>query len=94
MRMTMYEIMKVLNVLGAWRFCLAIWPKFETLVLYYRIYEIARSKISHRKYGYLVALLQDGEVVEVLPKDRFGAVKWTADDLRWAIREMEREVWV
>lgn len=67
---------------------------YETLILYYRIYEIARSKISHRKYGYLVALLQDGEVVEVLPKDRFGAVKWTADDLRWAIREMEREVWV
>ena len=94
MRMKMYEIMKVLKVLGAWRFCLAIWPKFETLMQYYRIYEIARTKISHGKYGYLVALLRDSEIIELLPRDRFGAIKWTADDLRWAIREMEREVWV
>ena len=92
--MKMYEIMKVLKVLGAWRFCLAIWPKFETLMLYYRIYEIARPQIAHRKYGYLVALMRESEVVKLLPKDRFGAVTWTADDLRWAIREMEREVWV
>lgn len=94
MRMTMYEIMKALKTVGAWRYCSAIFPKFETLVLYYQVYQIFRKKISSRKRGYLVELLNDEEMQGILPKDRFECVKWDTDDLRWAIREMERVFYI
>ena len=37
--------------------------------------------------------MRDTDVLSLLPHNRFGAVKWGTDDLRWAIREMEREFW-
>lgn len=94
MKMTMYGIMKALKRIGAWRFCLAIFPKFETLVLYYQVYELVQKKVTQRKRGYLVALLKDEEIQALLPKDRFDYVTWSTDDLRWAIREMERVFYV
>ena len=94
MKMTMYEIMKVLKTVGAWRFCSAIFPKFETLILYYQVYEIFQKKVTSRKRGYLVVLLNDAAMQAILPKDRFQCVKWGTDDIRWAIREMERAYYV
>ena len=94
MKMTMYEIMKALKKVGAWRFCSAIFPKFETLVLYYQVYQIFLKKVTSRKRGYLVNLLNDKEIQTILPKDRFKCIKWGTDDLRWAIREMERAFYI
>ena len=94
MKMTMFEIMKALKIIGAWRFCSAIFPKFETLILYYQVYQIFLKKVTSRKRGYLVDLLNDEEIQAILPKDKFAYVKWDTDDLRWAIREMERVFYV
>ena len=94
MKLTMYEIMKALKKLGAWRLCLAFVPKFETLILYYRVYEFVQRKEPDRTYGYLVRLLEDEEVKGVLPKDRFQSVTWDTNHIRMAIREMERMFWV
>ena len=94
MKMTMFEIMKALKTVGAWRFCSAIFPKFETLILYYQVYKIFQKKVTLRKRGYLVDLLNDAAIQAILPKDRFGCIKWGTDDLRWALREMEREYYV
>ncbi len=94
MRMTMYEIMKALKIVGAWRYCYAVFPKFETLVLYYQVYQIFLKKVTSHKRGYLVDLLNDAEIQAILPKDKFEYVKWSTDDLRWAIREMERVYYV
>ena len=94
MKMTMYDIMKAHKTIGAWRFCSAIFPKFETLILYYRVYEIFQKKITSRKRGYLVELLNDASIQAILPKDKFQCIKWGTDDLRWAIREMEREYYI
>ena len=94
MKVTMYDIIGVLRLIGAWRFCLAIFPRFETLVLYYKVYQVYETKIATKKRGYLVDLMQDKEIQSLLPKDRFGAVKWSTDDLRWAIREMERVYYI
>lgn len=94
MKMKMYAIMKVLRMIGAWRFCSAIFPKFDTLVLYFNVYEIYQQKVIVKKRGYLVDLLKDPDVQALLPKDRFQYVKWDTDDLRWAIREMEREYYI
>ena len=90
----MYEIMKALKTVGAWRFCSAIFPKFETLVLYYQVYQIYLNKVTSHKRGYLVDLLNDEEIQILLPKDKFEYVKWDTDNLRWAIREMERVFYV
>ena len=94
MKLTMYEIMKALKRLGAWRLCLAFVPKFETLIVYYRVYELAERKEPKRRYGYLVRLLEDEEVRSLLPKDRYQSVTWDANHVRMAIREMERVYWV
>lgn len=94
MKMTMFEIMKALKIVGAWRFCSAIIPRFETLILYYQVYQIYLRKVSTRKRGYLVELLKDEDIQAILPKDKFQYVKWSTDDLRWAIREMERVFYV
>ena len=94
MKLTMYELMKALKRLGAWRLCLAFVPKFETLILYYRVYELAERKEPNRGYGYLVRLLEDEEVRCLLPKDRFQSVTWDTNRIRMAIREMERVYWV
>ena len=94
MQLTMYEIMKVLRAREVWGLCMAFVPKFETLILYYRVYEIAHQKEPDRTYGYLVRLLEDEDMKKILPKDRFGVVKWEANHLRMAIREMERRYWV
>lgn len=94
MRMTLYEIMKALKVIGAWRLCSAFVPKFETLILYYQLYVLAQQKEPNRTYGYLVRLLEDEDVKSLLPKDRFGATIWDANHLRMAFREMERVYYV
>ena len=94
MRMTLFEIMQALKFLGAWHLCSAFIPKFETLVLYYSVYELMLAKEAKRTYGYLVRLLEDDEVQAILPKDRFGVIKWEPNNLRMAIREMERVYWV
>ena len=94
MKVTMYEIMSVLRFMGAWRFCRAIFPRFETLVLYYNVYRVYKTKITTKKRGYLVDLMRDTDILSLLQHDRFGAVKWGTDDLRWAIREMEREYYI
>lgn len=94
MKLTMYEMMKALYLMGAWRICVAFIPKFETLILYYRVYELARCKEPNRTYGYLVRLLEDEEVKSLLPKDRFQSITWDTNHIRMAIREMERVYWV
>lgn len=90
----MVEIMQELHELGAWPLNMAFVPKFDTLVLYYRVYVLFQRKEPQRKYGYLQRLLADKEVQALLPKDRFGAILWERNHLRMAIREMERKYWV
>lgn len=94
MQMTLFEIMQALKVVGAWRLCSAFIPKFETLILYYKLYEMMLKKEPNRTYGYLVRLLKDDDVRAILPKDRFGVIKWEPNTLRMAIREMDRVYWV
>ena len=63
-------------------------------MLYYQVYQLFLKKVTSRKRGYLVDLLNDEEIQALLPKDKFEYVKWDTDDLRWAIREMERVFYV
>ena len=41
---------------------------------------------------FAVDLNKDEDFRALLPKDRFGAIRWEANNIYWVIREMEREV--
>lgn len=94
MKIRTYEIIEVLLAKGPSKYCLALFPAYETLEKYYQIYKLVRQKNLPRKRGYLRQLLKDADVNALLPKDRLKADKWDTDNLRWLIRVMEKVYYV
>ena len=94
MKIKMYEIIEVLLEKGVSKYCLALFPAYETQEEYYRIYKVIRQKNLPRKRGYLRRLLKDPDVNALLPKDWLKADKWDTDNLRWLIRVMEKVYYV
>ena len=89
--MKMYELIKRLKDLGLWKGLLCK-DCMRTLDRYYCLYELILLYEPERKYGYVSRLMQREDFKALLPKDKMGAVRWEANNIYWAIQEMERPV--
>ena len=89
--MTMYELISDLNELGYWKGLLCK-ESMRTLNRCYAIYELILKYEPERKYGYVTRLFKHPDFAALIPKDKYGALRWDGSTIRWVIREMEREV--
>ena len=89
--MKMYELIRDLKGLGYWKGLLCK-DCMRTLDRYYSLYELLEKYEPKRSYGYVSRLMEKEDFKALLPKDRFGSVRWEANNIYWVIREMEREV--
>lgn len=87
------EIIAKLIEADLWKYCQVLFKRAETLNKDYRVYTLIRKKYPVRKYGYLRKALQDREITAIIGYDKFGALKWSLDEIYWVIQEMEREVY-
>ena len=87
----MYELISELQELGYWKRLLCK-DCMRTLNRYYYLYKLILTYEPQRTYGYVTRLMKREDFRALLPKDRFGAIRWEANNIYWVIREMEREV--
>ena len=90
--MTMFQLIQNLKELGYWK-ALLCKECMRTLERYYCLYELILKYEPERKYGYVSRMMDREEFRALLPKDKQKSIRWEANNIYWAIHEMEREVY-
>ena len=91
--MTMFELITELKSLGYWK-ALLCKDCMRTLDRYYDLYALIKKYEPERGYAYITRMMEREDFKALLPKDKHKSVRWEANNIYWAIHEMEREVFL
>ena len=91
--MTMFELITDLKRLGYWK-ALLCKDCMRTLDRYYDLYALIMKYEPEKRHGYVTRMMAREDFQALLPKDQYKGVRWEANNIYWANREMEREVFL